>query len=42
MRRSTRHWIAAGSVLLFAALIFIAYLGSLALSTPIQGPGARR
>jgi len=39
MRRSTRHWIAAGSVLLFAALIFIAYLAFVGIA--YADPGSR-
>ena len=39
MRRSTRYWIAAGSVLLFAALILIAYLAFVSIA--YADPGTR-
>ena len=42
MRRSTRHWIAAGSVLLFAALILIAYLAFVGIAYADPGPGGKR
>jgi hypothetical protein len=38
MRRSTRHWIAAGSVLLFAALILIAYLAFVGIAYADPAP----